>query len=102
MRKGQATGPQKKARAAPPPPEKAEEGDGTTVRNDDRQRKRIAWDACAVRIQEEAERVQDAALALPQAELLGKVDEIPLPQLRNLEAGLTKLRVQLEQTRDLA
>lgn len=110
MRKGEATGPQKRARRETPAakpadqPEAAEDealdGDQEVVRGDDRARARQAWDATLDRIHAEAERVLTAADRLPASQVLRKPEEAPLHTLHDFEADLTKLRVRLEQATD--
>lgn len=110
MKKGEASGPQKRPRRATQP-DRAETGtealdealdpDQEVSRGDDDSRARLAWDAVVQRTSEEAQRLLDALEGLPAGDLVRKVDTMPLEEMREVEGSLTKLRVILEQTGDL-
>ncbi len=103
MKKGEASGPQKRARRSsePEPQEEVLDGEQEVVRGDDDTRARAAWDAVLQRTAEEAQRISHALELLPAGDVVRKVDTIPLEEMRQAEQELTKLRVFLEQTGDL-
>lgn len=105
---GEATGPQKRPRRVTPTPDQAvertQEGeearldpDAPVARVGDTTRIRQAWDAVLQRTSEEAQRVQAALEQMPAGAVVLLQDDLPLEPMHELEAQLTKLRVQLEQ-----
>jgi len=71
------------------------------VAGNDALRARQAWDSTVQRMSEEAQRVVSALENIPAGTTVRTPLELPVDMLRDLEAGLVKVRLGLEQTGDL-
>lgn len=100
MKKGEATGPQKRTRRSAP--EEQDEATREVDRRDDDARARSAWDSTLQRAAEEAQRILTALEGLPAGSASAIPAELPLQQLREVEHKLNELRVVLEQAGDTA
>lgn len=110
MKKGEASGPQKRPRrvSVPDPAETREvaadgplDPDAEVPRVEEGYQARAAWDATIARLSEEAQRVLTALEGAPAGDTIRRLKDMPLETLQQVEAKMTELRVVLEQTVDV-